>query len=95
MRGHFTLTSGKTSDYYLDCRLTTLDPQGAYLTGYTILGLLAEHGIQADGIGGLTMGADRSSRRLLSSATLRTNLCGRSSSARTARFMADRSRSRA
>jgi orotate phosphoribosyltransferase len=58
MRGQFTLASGKTSDYYLDCRLTTLDPQGAYLTAYTILGLLAEHGIQADGIGGLTMGAD-------------------------------------
>ena len=29
VRGEFTLASGKKSDYYLDCRLTTLDPEGA------------------------------------------------------------------
>jgi orotate phosphoribosyltransferase len=58
MRGHFTLASGRQSDYYLDCRLTTLDPEGSVLTGHTILELLAEQGIQADAIGGLTLGAD-------------------------------------
>ncbi len=57
-RGHFTLASGRTSDYYLDCRLTTLDPEGAVLTGYTILELLSERGIHSDAIGGLTLGAD-------------------------------------
>jgi hypothetical protein len=27
-RGKFLLSSGKTSDYYIDCKLTTLDPEG-------------------------------------------------------------------
>lgn len=57
-RGKFTLSSGQTSDYYLDCRLTTLDPEGAVLTGHTILELLEEHGIEAEAIGGPTIGAD-------------------------------------
>lgn len=58
MRGEFTLASGKKSDYYLDCRLTTLDARGALLTGYCILDLLAEMKIHPDAIGGLSMGAD-------------------------------------
>lgn len=57
-RGKFTLASGQTSDYYLDCRLTTLDPEGSVLTARTILELLARHNIQADAIGGPTIGAD-------------------------------------
>jgi orotate phosphoribosyltransferase len=57
-RGKFTLSSGQSSDYYLDCRLTTLDPEGAVLTAHTILELLAEHGIEAEAIGGPTIGAD-------------------------------------
>lgn len=57
-RGNFTLASGRKSNYYIDCKLTTLDPQGAVLTGYTVLELLDAHGIHADGIGGLTIGAD-------------------------------------
>src|SRR5208283_5028314 len=35
--GQFTLSSGGTSDYYVDCRLTTLDAHGALLTGETVL----------------------------------------------------------
>ncbi|MFQ5817520.1 MAG: orotate phosphoribosyltransferase [Terriglobia bacterium] len=58
LRGSFTLTSGRVSNYYLDCKLTTLDPEGAVLTGYTLLELLQAHGIRADAIGGLSMGAD-------------------------------------
>ena len=27
--GEFTLASGKTSDLYIDCRVTALDPDGA------------------------------------------------------------------
>lgn len=57
-RGEFTLTSGKKSNYYLDCRLTTLDPQGALLTGYCVVELLDEMNIKPDAIGGLSMGAD-------------------------------------
>ena len=57
-KGSVTLASGKVSDYYFDCKLTTLDPKGAVLTGKAIFELLEEQGIQADAIGGLTMGAD-------------------------------------
>src|SRR5436853_551767 len=46
VRGSFTLASGKQSEYYLDCKLTTLDPEGAVLTGYSILELLASHDIR-------------------------------------------------
>jgi orotate phosphoribosyltransferase len=56
--GHFTLSSGGTSDYYVDCRTTTLNAEGGRLTGEAILDLLNEHGIQAEAVGGLTMGAD-------------------------------------
>ncbi len=56
--GSFTLTSGKKSHYYLDGKRTTLDPEGAYLCGRLILEELKKQGIQADAIGGLTLGAD-------------------------------------
>ncbi|HKN62151.1 MAG TPA: orotate phosphoribosyltransferase [Candidatus Acidoferrales bacterium] len=58
VRGEITLSSGKKSNYYLDCRLTTLDPEGARLTGYCVLELLDEMGVKPDAIGGLSMGAD-------------------------------------
>jgi orotate phosphoribosyltransferase len=56
--GHFTLSSGGTSDYYIDCRLTTLDATGALLTGETVLHEIESRGWKAEAIGGLTMGAD-------------------------------------
>ena len=56
--GDFTLSSGKKSSYYLDCRMTTLDPRGALLIGRLILERIRTQNIQADAIGGLTMGAD-------------------------------------
>jgi orotate phosphoribosyltransferase len=56
--GQFTLSSGGTSDYYIDCRTTTLHAEGGRLTGHAVLELLDEHGIEADAVGGLTMGAD-------------------------------------
>ncbi len=56
--GNFKLSSGGTSDYYIDCRLTTLDAQGALRTGETVLQEIQSRGWQADAIGGLTMGAD-------------------------------------
>ena len=56
--GQFKLSSGGASDYYIDCRTTTLHAEGGRLTGEAILDLLNERGIQADAVGGLTMGAD-------------------------------------
>ena len=56
--GTFKLASGATSDYYIDCRTTTLHAEGGRLTGHAILELLEQNGIQAEAVGGLTMGAD-------------------------------------
>jgi orotate phosphoribosyltransferase len=56
--GQFKLSSGGTSDYYIDCRLTTLHAEGGRLTGHAILELLEAHRIDAEAVGGLTMGAD-------------------------------------
>ena len=56
--GQFKLSSGGTSDYYVDCRTTTLNAEGGRLTGHAILELLEAHHIEAEAVGGLTMGAD-------------------------------------
>ncbi len=56
--GQFKLSSGGTSDYYIDCRTTTLHAEGGRLTGHAILELLEQNGIEADAVGGLTLGAD-------------------------------------
>jgi orotate phosphoribosyltransferase len=56
--GQFKLSSGGTSDYYIDCRTTTLHAQGGRLTGHAVLDLLDQNDIVAEAVGGLTMGAD-------------------------------------
>jgi orotate phosphoribosyltransferase len=56
--GEFKLSSGATSDYYIDCRTTTLDARGAQLVGQVFLDEMRSQGWHADAIGGLTMGAD-------------------------------------
>jgi orotate phosphoribosyltransferase len=56
--GHFKLSSGGESDYYVDCRTTTLHAEGGRLTGEALLDLLNEHHIEAEAVGGLTLGAD-------------------------------------
>jgi orotate phosphoribosyltransferase len=56
--GEFKLSSGGTSDYYIDCRTTTLDAQGSRLTGEVFLEEIRQRGWKARAIGGLTMGAD-------------------------------------
>jgi orotate phosphoribosyltransferase len=58
MFGDFTLVSGKKSKYYFDSKKTTLLPEGAYLTAAEILKVLKNNDIQADAIGGMTLGAD-------------------------------------
>jgi orotate phosphoribosyltransferase len=56
--GEFTLSSGGKSDYYIDCRTTTLHARGAELTGRVFLDLIQQQGWQPEAVGGLTMGAD-------------------------------------
>lgn len=61
--GTFTLSSGATSDYYIDCRTTTLHAEGGRLTGLAILEALRQRGLLAgpsalEAVGGLTLGAD-------------------------------------
>src|SRR5215471_2901168 len=56
--GKFQLSSGGTSDYYVDCRTTTLDARGAQLTGQVFLDEIRARGWDLEAIGGLTMGAD-------------------------------------
>ena len=52
----FTLSSGKTSDFYVDARISTLDPEGAYLCGKLFLDMLKEFNV--DAVGGYSIGAD-------------------------------------
>jgi orotate phosphoribosyltransferase len=56
--GEFKLSSGGTSDYYIDCRTTTLDAKGSKLTGEVFTDEIRRHGWKPRAIGGLTMGAD-------------------------------------
>ncbi len=56
--GEFKLSSGGTSDYYIDCRTTTLDAKGSRLTGEVFLDEIRQREWKPQAIGGLTMGAD-------------------------------------
>jgi orotate phosphoribosyltransferase len=56
--GEFKLSSGGASDYYIDCRTTTLDARGSQLTGQVFLEEIESRGWNPRAIGGLTMGAD-------------------------------------
>ncbi len=60
--GTFTLASGKQSDLYIDCRVTTLDPVGANLIGdlgwHAVRSKIHSEHLKVDAIGGMTMGAD-------------------------------------
>jgi orotate phosphoribosyltransferase len=56
--GEFKLSSGGTSDYYIDCRTTTLDAKGSRLTGEVFFEEIRQRGWKPQAIGGLTLGAD-------------------------------------
>src|SRR3972149_2083762 len=56
--GAFTLSSGKSSDYYVDCRTTTLDPEGADVSARLLFARVRELKTKVDAVGGLTLGAD-------------------------------------
>jgi orotate phosphoribosyltransferase len=50
-----TLSSGRTSNFYVDCKRVTLSPEGAYLTARLMLDLIRP---EVRAVGGLTLGAD-------------------------------------
>src|ERR1700728_2810333 len=56
--GEFKLSSGASSDYYIDCRTTTLTGEGGRLTGLAVLDLIRQRELRPRAIGGLTLGAD-------------------------------------
>lgn len=62
----FKLVSGSRSQFYFDCKKTTLDPEGAYLIGEILYDLVKDTDIK--GVGGLTLGADPISSALMHSA---------------------------
>lgn len=68
--GDFTLTSGKKSDYYFDCKQTALHPEGSYLVGRLFVEMLKD--FDCKGVGGMTLGADP----LVSSVTVVSHLEG-------------------
>ena len=52
----FTLSSGRKSRYYIDCKKVTLDGECAYLIARLVLDAIADDAV--DAIGGMTLGAD-------------------------------------
>jgi orotate phosphoribosyltransferase len=52
----FTLASGRKSNYYFNCKPTTLDPEGMNLIGAIVFDILKDTNVTA--AGGLTLGAD-------------------------------------
>ncbi len=57
-KGTFTLTSGKTSDFYVDVKQTSLSAEGSYLCGKLILELMLQTDEPIRAVGGMTLGAD-------------------------------------
>lgn len=57
-RGHFVLASGRTSDLYIDARLTTMSPEGLSTIGPLALEAIRARWGAVDAAGGLTLGAD-------------------------------------
>lgn len=52
------LSSGKESDFYIDCKKTVLTAEGHVLVGRELFRLIRDRAEGAVGVGGLTMGAD-------------------------------------
>jgi orotate phosphoribosyltransferase len=67
--GSFTLASGRTATFYLDCRQVTLDARGARLIGEGMLDLLGDK--LPDLVGGMAIGADPITAAILTLAGMR------------------------
>lgn len=57
-KGTFTLTSGKTSDFYIDGKQTILSAEGAYLCGKLLFEMIQAGDQEIHAVGGMTLGAD-------------------------------------
>lgn len=55
-KSNVKLSSGRSSNYYIDCRMVTLNPEGAALVAEILFDILKDENI--DAVGGLTLGAD-------------------------------------
>jgi orotate phosphoribosyltransferase len=86
-RGQFTLASGRTSDLYIDARLTTMHPDGLSLIGPLALELLegTDWGRNVTAVGGLTLGADPISYAISYASALRRGAAGTTSPSASAR----------
>ncbi len=71
VHGEVTLSSGRKADYYVDLRRITLHHEAAPLVGRVILDVLDDAGIEANAVGGLTMGADPVAAAVLHAAAAR------------------------
>ena len=69
--GEVLLTSGRTTDYYFDCKPTALSSEGSYLIGNLFCEMLKD--TDAKGVGGMTLGADP----LVSAVTVMSYIKGR------------------
>ena len=54
-RGNFILSSGKPSSYYIDGKMTCMDPEGATVIADAILSEIKD--LDVDAVGGMDMGA--------------------------------------
>jgi orotate phosphoribosyltransferase len=55
--GDFLLASGKRSTFYIDCKETTLNPEGMYIVGHLMLQrVMKMSGVEA--VGGVSIGGD-------------------------------------
>jgi orotate phosphoribosyltransferase len=68
-----TLSSGKTSDFYIDCKQVSLTAEGHFLIGLLFRAAIERLAPQAVAVGGLTLGADP----LVSATSLMSFLGGR------------------
>ncbi len=57
-KGTVKLSSGRTSDFYIDGKQTTLDAEGSYLCGKLLFDLVKKFPQSIGGVGGMTLGAD-------------------------------------
>jgi orotate phosphoribosyltransferase len=72
-RKNITLSSGKQSDFYIDCKQVTLTAEGHFLVGQLFRAVIARVAPTAEAVGGLTLGADP----LVSATSLMSFLAGR------------------
>jgi len=57
-KGLVTLSSGATSNFYIDCRQTVLNAEGSLLVGQLVYEHIQSLNLKIAGLGGLSLGAD-------------------------------------